>query len=258
MTKAHPRSGRRAHPAWVAVLVVSVAWLGACKAKPAQEPSGFLADNQKLAEDNELYPFHKVWFGTAWNDPGKRTLYVAPVNTDYVKQSTWWTQANLKGGDEQMAQDLANLAVYTEEEFEKAFREDDRQRFTVVDAPQADSLILEMALVDVVPNKAALGALGLAATIVAAPLGASIAAKESAKGSVAIEGRFRDAQTGKVVAMFADREAGKFGPINLRRATWYGEAHKIIQEWADQWVKIANAEPGEKVKDTRTFTLMPW
>jgi hypothetical protein len=29
--------------------------------------------------------------------------------------------------------------------------------------------------------------------------------------------------------MFADREAGKFGPINLGRATWYGHAHKIIE-----------------------------
>jgi hypothetical protein len=112
--------------------------------------------------------------------------------------------------------------------------------------------------VDVIPNKAALGALGLAATVVAAPVGVGIAAKEAGKGSVAIEGRIRDASTGQIVGMWADREHGKFGPINLRRATWYGEAHKIIEEWAGQWVKIANADPGEKVKDTRTFTLMPW
>ena len=88
-------------------------------------------------------------------------------------------------------------------------------------------MILEIALVEVVPNKAELGALGLAAT-------------------------------GEVVAMFADREAGKFGPINLRRATWYGHAHKIIEEWAEQFVEIVNAPPGEKVKDTATFTLLPW
>jgi len=88
--------------------------------------------------------------------------------------------------------------------------------------------------------------------------GAAIAAKETAKGSVAIEGRIRDGASGEVVGMWADREKGKFGPINLRRATWYGEINKIVEEWAEQWVKVANAEPGEKVKDTRTFTLAPW
>ena len=61
-----------------------------------------------------------------------------------------------------------------------------------------------------------------------------------------------------MVAKFADREKGKFGPINLRRATWYGEQRKVIREWADQWRRIANAEPGEKVKDTKAFTLRPW
>jgi hypothetical protein len=237
------------------MLIASVLFVGACKAKPAAEPSGFLAQNAKL-EKQELYPFHKVWFSPKWNDPGYRSLVVQPVNTEFVKQSSWWSKANLKGG--KMEEDLAELAEYTRNEFAKKFREDDEKRFTVVDEARSDSLVLELALVDVIPNKASLGALGLAATVVAAPAGAAIAAKESAKGSVAIEGRFRDARSGEVVAMWADREAGKFGPINLRRATWYGEAHKIIQEWADQWVRIANAEPGEKVKDTRTFTLMPW
>lgn len=243
--------------ALVLLLTASVIFVGACKAKPAAEPSGFL-QNDAILEEQDLYPFHKVWFAPNWNDASNASIVIQPVNTDFVKQSGWWAKANIKGGDDKMNEDLANLATYTKDEFEKAFRKDKKQRFEVLSSPRSDSLILELALVDVIPNKASLGALGLAATVVAAPAGAAIAAKESAKGSVAIEGRFRDAGTGAVVAMWADREAGKFGPINLRRATWYGEAHKIIQEWAGQWVKIANAEPGEKVKDTRTFTLMPW
>jgi hypothetical protein len=56
--------------------------------------------------------------------------------------------------------------------------------------------------------------------------------------------------------MFADRRAGEFGPIDLRRATWYGHAHEIIEEWADPWVEIVNAPPGEKRKDTSTSTLL--
>lgn len=239
-------------------LVATLALLAGCKAKPLEEPpTAFLGTtaDQQMAED-ELYPFHQIWLAPDWNSPAKKTIVIAPVNTEYVKKATWWTQANLKGDSEKMAQDLANLATRTQDEFKKKFGQD--QRFEVVEAPRSDSLIFEVAFVDVVPNKAALGALGLAATVVAAPAGAAIAAKETAKGSVAIEGRIRDGATGEVVGMWADREKGKFGPINLRRATWYGEINKIVEEWAEQWVKVANAEPGEKVKDTRTFTLAPW
>jgi len=240
------------------LLVAALALLAGCKAKPLEEPpTAFLGGtaDQQMADD-ALYPFHQIWLAPGWNSPAKKTIVIAPVNTEYVKKATWWTQANLKGDSEKMSQDLANLATRTQDEFKKKFGKD--PRFEVVDAPRGDSLIFELAFVDVVPNKAALGALGLAATVVAAPAGAAIAAKETAKGSVAIEGRIRDGASGEVVGMWADREKGKFGPINLRRATWYGEINKIVEEWAEQWVKVANAEPGEKVKDTRTFTLAPW
>lgn len=248
----------RTRQALALTLVGAVAFLGACKAKPLDDgtTSAFLGTGTELAE-NELYPFHKVWLDPSWNSSEKRSIVIAPVNTDFVKKASWWTQANLKGDSEKMNQDLANLAQRTRDEFKKKFTEDKNKRFQVVEAPRADSLVFELALVDVVPNKAALGALGLAATVVAAPAGAAIAAKETAKGSVAIEGRIRDGR-GNVVGKWADREKGKFGPINLRRATWYGEINKIVEEWAEQWVKIANAETGEKVKDTRTFTLAPW
>lgn len=240
-------------------LIGALVFVGACKAKPLQDPpTGFLGPEASTEMvDNELYPFHKIWLAPDWNSPDKKTIYVPPVDTEFVKKATWWTEANLKGSPEQMSQDLANLATYTQNEFKKKFTEDESHRFQVVESPRADSLRFELALVDVVPNKAALGALGLAATVVAAPVGAAIAAKETAKGSVAIEGRIKDAD-GRIVGLWADREKGKFGPINLRRATWYGEIDTIVQEWADQWVKVANAEPGQKVKDTRTFTLMPW
>jgi len=243
----------------ILALVVAVAFVGACKAKPTGDPpSAFLGGataEQQLAE-NELYPFHQIWLEPDWNAPTKRTIVVAPINTQHVKEAGWWKQANLKGDSEKLAEDLANLATRTQDEFKKKFGKD--ARFEVVETPRDDSIIFELAFVDVVPNKAALGALGLAASVVAAPAGAAIAAKEGAKGSVAIEGRIRNASDGRIVGKWADREKGKFGPINLRRATWYGEINKIVEEWADQWVKIANAEPGEKVKDTRTFTLMPW
>jgi hypothetical protein len=128
----------------------------------------------------------------------------------------------------------------------------------VLDSPQTGSVVMELAIVDVEPNRAKLGALGLAATLLAAPFGVALAAKEAAKGGVAIEGRLKDAQSGEVIAMFADRERGKFAPISVARATSFGEIQRSLREWAEQWVRIANAPPGEKVKDVKPFTLRPW
>ena len=76
--------------------------------------------------------------------------------------------------------------------------------------------------------------------------------------TVAFEGRMRDGATNEVVAMFADRESEKFSIVNVKDLTWYGHAKSILREWADQFVKIANKQPGEIVKDSAPFDLKPW
>jgi hypothetical protein len=85
------------------------------------------------------------------------------------------------------------------------------------------------------------------------------AVKESgAKATVAFEAKIKDGTTNEVLAMAADREQGKSAPVNLRALTWYKEAEGIIDEWAAQFVQIANRRPGEVVKDSSPFTLKPW
>ena len=74
----------------------------------------------------------------------------------------------------------------------------------------------------------------------------------------AFEGRLRDLKTGEVVATFADRDMAPVGPIDVTRLTWYGPAKGIMDEWARQFVKIANSKPHEVVTDSVAFTLMPF
>ena len=42
------------------------------------------------------------------------------------------------------------------------------------------------------------------------------------------------------------------------RLTWYGHAEAIIDEWAKQFVRVANQQPGEIIKDSPLFDLKPW
>ncbi len=68
----------------------------------------------------------------------------------------------------------------------------------------------------------------------------------------------KDGGTNDVVAMFADRESEKFSIVNIKDLTWYAHAKAILREWADQFVKIANKQPGDIVKDSAPFDLKPW
>ena len=74
----------------------------------------------------------------------------------------------------------------------------------------------------------------------------------------AFEARMRDGATKEIVAMFADRESQKYSPVNIKDLTWYGHARSIIREWADQFVRMANKQPGEIIKDSPPFDLRPW
>src|SRR4029453_6493569 len=77
-----------------------------------------------------------------------------------------------------------------------------------------------------VPNKAGLGLLGLAAWAAPLEVGVTVGtlAAFADRGSVALELRARDAMTGDVIAMAADRETGAMRVIDLRSVTWYGNA----------------------------------
>lgn len=255
-----PRNLRFVAGTLAASLVLAIG----CKAS-AIDTTDFLGDDAERMTEQDDYPFHNVWFAPEWNSPDRKTIYIAPVDTAQVQNTDWWKEAEEEAEDDdeieefnEVKEDLLELGEFTREEFQNAFREDDEKRFTVVDAPQDDSLIFELALVFVVPNNASLGALGLAATVVMAPFGLAIAAKETAKGGAAIEGRLKNAESGEIVGMFSDREQGKFAPINTIRATRFGEIHKVIREWSEQWVKIANLPAGENVRDTKPFTLQIW
>ena len=70
--------------------------------------------------------------------------------------------------------------------------------------------------------------------------------------------RAHHALTGDVIAMAADRETGATRVIDLRSVTWYGNAHEIFGQWAQEMVELANTPSTEQVAHSRYFTLLPW
>jgi hypothetical protein len=209
---------------------------------------------QELVKDYDL-PFNKAWIkqDVDWNR--YRTIYIAPVNTEYLMQANWW-QESIRIA--RMRQDVQNMAAFMQAQFIMAFQYDPQHRWQVVMSPERGSLTLEMAITELVPSKVVLNAVKIAAPF---PMGLAASALERGTESqctVAFEARVKDADSGQIVAMFADREYATVRPIDLKGFTWYGNAEDIIRRWAQQFVQVANRRPGEIIEPASTFSLMPW
>jgi hypothetical protein len=236
-----------------AMILLMAALLVGCKAAPAADV-GF-ADPKFLKHDPSI-PFDKFWRDPSvdWKQYDK--IYVAPVNTDYMLKTTAWQQGQPKA---QIEADSRKLADHAHDSIVKAFRDDPNHRFAVVDDAVHDphTLVFEVALIEVVPSKVLLNALGFAPFWVGTGISVLRTAAND-KSTAAFEARVSDAATGKYVIYAADREAEQFAPVDLRGLTWYSDAEGIMDEWAKQFVEIADRKPGQKIEAAPTFRLLPW
>ena len=82
----------------------------------------------KSGQSPEL-PFDKAWIKQGVDFKLYRTLYIAPVNTDYLKKADWWKETVRA---EQIQQDVQNLATFMRTQFIDAFQNDPRHRLRVV------------------------------------------------------------------------------------------------------------------------------
>lgn len=220
------------------------------------ESTGFTDDT--VMEHKDDLPFQKVWKSNSASLEDYSEIYIAPINIAYLKENDWWSNLGLKN----VEQDIEDMAVYTWDSIAEAFKNDPEHRFTVVDKPGEKTLIMEMALTEMIPNKA-----GFEAALTTASMGtgaiavsaASAAGKSfGSKSSVAFEMRLLDGKTNEIVGMLADREQEQASPINIKNFTWHGHSKSIINSWSEQFVKVVNRTPGEVISDTPSFTLKPW
>lgn len=202
-------------------------------------------------------PFQKVWIAPDFEKNDYKELIVAPVNTQYMLEMDWLHKASSANWVSDVKKDIRELAKYFHDQVVKEFKEDVKHRFQVIGYPiqvGQPVLRLELALIQIDPSTPVLHALTWASPVP----GAGTAMGVANKRTVAFEGRLRDLKTGKIVATFADHDIADIGPLDLTRLTWYGPAKGVMDQWAEQFVKIANKKPGEVVTDPTAYTLMPF
>jgi hypothetical protein len=241
-------------------LLAGLTFLAGCKA--AEAPNSGFNPNPELMSKDDTVPFQRSYWNNKYDPNAYHEIFIAPVNTDYVMAQGFWEKANIANiSKEKVKKDIASLANYTQQSFTRAFKDDPNHRFTVVDTAGPNTLILELALVQVVPSKAVLSAIGCVTFIPAAvgmAAGAATKSQDVGKGVVAIEGRARDGKTGEIIGMFADCEHPKSAILDLKAINCWAPAKAIIDDWSRQLVAVANSPPGTVVKDSPAFELLVW
>ena len=224
----------------------------------AVEPApnaGFIQQPDRQVKRADL-PFQKVWIKPGFDANNYKELVVAPVNTQHMLKMDWLHETSSANWLGNVKKDIEELAQYFHDQVVKDFEADPNHRFQVIESPaqhKQAALRLELALIEIDPSQPVLHALSWAG-----PPGTGTAAGMINKRRAAFEGRLRDLQTGEIVATFADRDMQDAGPLDLTRLTWYGPAKGIMDQWAKQFVQIANRKPGEVITDPVAFTLRPF
>ena len=237
----------------VVLIALLAAMLVGCKAAPA--PSVGFADSPAMKNDPTV-PYNRFWRKPGLDLTNYNKIYVAEVNTSYMLKMTDWQKGERRADIER---DVKTVADFTRNSMIKAFRADPSHRFQIIDTPGNDphALVCEVALVELVPSKVVLNALGYAPFFIGTGISVVRTVAQD-KSFVAFEARTRDAATGEIVMLAADREAEQFAPIDLRGLTWYSDAEGIIDEWSKEFVLVLKAKPGEKIAGSSTIRLLPW
>jgi hypothetical protein len=233
---------------------------GILAADPAPD-AGFIEEPDQLHTQSSQAPFARLWLSPERDWTRYPKLYIAVVDVSHVLEMSFWEKLNIR--QSKVGYDLVVMANQLRVDLVRAFRDDPEHRFSVVERPEdvdAGTAQLEVSIVELVPNKAVLGAIGLAAWGAPLEIGIPVATATAfiSHGSVAMEARVRDGATGEVIASFADRETGKMRIIDLRSLTWYGNAREDCRDWAESFVELANSDGDEQVEHSSYFTFSLW
>jgi len=198
-----------------------------------------------MGTDPDRTPFDKVWRNpspAAWNRvQGFDRIVIMPVNTRYI-QATPNQRAEVE-----------KMAAYMQEQFQKEFAQ--AGNYHVMLKPGPKTLELELAIVELKPTNVAGNVLFTGASV-AAP-GVNIVGSALTHGTIAFEAKLRNAQTGELLAEYADREFDKLSLLSFRDYSTNAHSRRAIQDWAKQMEQLASTPRSHKVPGSMRLTFNP-
>jgi len=250
------------------LLALSLSACSVFKARPAPD-SGFLPYPERLKPMPERAPFNSAYVPNPKRLEELRMKYqfvsILPINT-LPAESKIRALKLTSASERERVSDLHELGGYFHERLRNAFSNYDGdglsaegvpiavRKFTVLDEPTNETLVLEIAITEISPNLPEVSAIAAVAGVFFPGSGLI---RLFGSGSIAIEGIVRDGRTGEMLAEFRDREADKSAPISVRDYQMYAHIRRSLDDWADQLAELAGTMSTHQVRDSLPFTLNP-
>ena len=238
---------------------------------PAAPTTPFLNHGSELKPIPERLEWDAVWS----SDPGHivakhpeiRKIYVDTINIDFLNKKK---DANgVWSGDADVSkEDIEDITNQLHKEFTEGIQNHPETSLQLVDQPGPDTLILAIALVELIPTKVSVNALVDVGGVLlpgskliedAGNAGAQIAAGSFSGGSIAIELKLLDGKTAKSLVEAKDRESDPASIIpNYRDFEALGWSRSTCKEWAKQFIEGFSTTADVKIEGISHFSLLPW
>lgn len=224
------------------------------RADPAPQTK-FLPSKPELSEMESTFPFRKMWIDKTadWKDYTK--IIILPVSTKNLFDISWWGKFNEVKTVNNQADESQYFARFIQLSFRNALKNDPSHRFKEVSSAGEDTVILELAIVKVVPSKSSLTIIETVAGFFIPGVGLLTIFNS---GEIAIEGKVTDAQTGRPLMLFADREKDRAAIINLAGLQWYKSSENNVDCWSEKFIEIMNTSDYEDIWIRCPVTLIDW
>ena len=218
----------------------------------ASDPTGFV-DQSRMTE-SEKYPFQLAWKKPGFRAADHKKVFIAPVRTDYVLDKPWYRGVDTNYGFSDYQKDLAAIAKYTRDSYVNAFRNDPRKHFQVVNQPEPDALVVELALAELIPAEPVMKAAGWVV-----PFPASLLVGKAGEPAIGFEGRVRMGGSDEVLGAVAFRDVPPITGIDLQNLTdWWDADKELIRKWAALCVQVANGTFDPENFSAVELSLISW
>ncbi|HUY28013.1 MAG TPA: DUF3313 family protein [Candidatus Binataceae bacterium] len=216
--------------------------LGALGGKPAPPPAvalaletGFLPDPARMSA-NSRYPFAESWVEPGADFHSYSKIMLAPVSLEHLQPPASGSDADANQDNKPAALDAA---IFAGDALNSAIQQDSAHRFTAASSPDAKTVIVEMAIVELEPNRADIAASSLGmATYASVAAALESRSKHTGRGSVGMEMILRDGRTNQVIAIFADTRRADAPAGEAKITPGYGFADPIVGEWMRQTIAM--------------------
>ena len=230
--------------------------LSGCAIKERTEPvASTFIEEAPIESKVDGIPFLHSWIAPHDQPLPYKSICIKPVRTDLIPNEMWRQSKGLAvSSEEEFQKDAVVIARYFRIRLISELNTTQTKRFAIVDTPDKDSLVLEIAITELVLSEPLIRAAALAAPFP----GVDLALSAISDPYVSFAARFTSQEGSKLIATVADRRFPPIRLIDLNKLRARSSAREIIANWAKQLAQAIQLDEFEKVQRNSWFSILPW